>query len=138
MIYTRQQQKHDIEANWIKAVNFTPLQGEIIIYDSEIDADGNTLALPEGRTKPYIYERIKIGDGITNVNLLPFIANDKVDKEEGKGLSTNDFTNEHKTKLDNTPNFYIQPNEPVNAPIGSIWIDTDTTGDVYYIEEVEF
>ena len=25
--------KHDIEANWLKAENFIPKQGEIIIYD---------------------------------------------------------------------------------------------------------
>ena len=49
--------KHDTEANWIKATNFTPLIGEIIIYD--IDNNHN-------------YERIKIGDGITNINALPF------------------------------------------------------------------
>ena len=56
-IYTRAQQKHDIEANWIKAINFIPLEGEIIIYD----ADEN-----------YSYQRIKIGDGKTKVNDLPF------------------------------------------------------------------
>ena len=41
--------KHDIEANWIKAVNFIPERGEIIVYD----IDDN-----------YTYERFKIGDGI--------------------------------------------------------------------------
>ena len=49
--------KHDVEANWLLAVNFTPKQGEIIIYD----IDDN-----------YTYERFKIGDGISNVNDLPF------------------------------------------------------------------
>lgn len=55
---TRIQQKHDIEANWLKAVNFIPKQGEIIVYDIDEAHD---------------YERIKMGDGITNVNALPFI-----------------------------------------------------------------
>ena len=50
--------KHDIEANWIKAVNFIPERGEIIVYD----IDDN-----------YTYERFKIGDGIQNVNDLPFL-----------------------------------------------------------------
>ena len=50
--------KHDTEANWKKAINFIPKQGELIIYD--IDS-------------AYIYERIKIGDGVTNVNSLPFV-----------------------------------------------------------------
>lgn len=49
--------KHDIEANWIKAVNFKPLFGEIIIYD----ADEN-----------FPHPRVKIGDGVTLVNNLPF------------------------------------------------------------------
>ena len=25
--------KHDTEANWLKATNFTPMKGEIIVYD---------------------------------------------------------------------------------------------------------
>lgn len=54
-------QKHDIEANWKLATNFSPLLGEIIIYD----ADENCA-----------YDRIKIGDGVTNVNELPFIQLD--------------------------------------------------------------
>lgn len=54
---TRIIHKHDIEANWEKAINFIPKQGEIIIYD--IDTN-------------YNYERFKIGDGVTTVNNLLF------------------------------------------------------------------
>lgn len=50
--------KHDVESNWLLATGFTPMAGEIIIYD----IDDN-----------YAYERIKIGDGVQNVNDLPFI-----------------------------------------------------------------
>ena len=50
--------KHDLEENWLKATGFTPKQGELIVYD----IDDN-----------YSYERIKIGDGIQNVNALPFV-----------------------------------------------------------------
>lgn len=57
-IQSRVIHKHDIEANWIKAVNFIPQCGEIIVYD----IDDN-----------YTYERFKIGDGIQNVNNLPFL-----------------------------------------------------------------
>lgn len=64
--------KHDIESNWLKS-SFVPKQGEIIVYDIEVDSDGNTLTLPSGRTEPYAYERIKVGDGIHNVNDLPFV-----------------------------------------------------------------
>ena len=49
--------KHDVEANWLLATNFTPLKGELIVYDID-------------ETHPY--ERIKIGDGVQNVNDLPF------------------------------------------------------------------
>ena len=56
-IKSRITHKHDIEENWLKATNFTPKQGEIIIYD--IDENNETI-------------RMKIGDGTTNVNSLPF------------------------------------------------------------------
>lgn len=55
---TRIIHKHDVESNWLLATNFTPKQGEIIIYDK--DANHN-------------YERLKVGDGQTNVSSLPFI-----------------------------------------------------------------
>ena len=64
--------KHDLEVNWLKATNFIPKQGELIIYDIEIDANGNTLELPTGRTEPYAYTRFKIGNGVANINYLPF------------------------------------------------------------------
>lgn len=105
-INSRLRQKIDTETNWNKATNFIPLDGEIIIYK----ADEN-----------YSYERIKIGDGETTVINLAFVNNidtnltqsgqaadakavgdaieNKVDKEEGKGLSTNDYTTEEKEKL---------------------------------------
>lgn len=72
-ILTRICNKHDLEANWQATTNFVPLQGELIIYDREIGLDGELLEIPVGRTTPYAYERLKIGDGITPVNELPFI-----------------------------------------------------------------
>lgn len=57
-INTRIQNKHDIESNWLKAINFIPKDGEIIIYD--IDEN-------------YTYPRLKIGNGIDTVNNLPFM-----------------------------------------------------------------
>lgn len=55
---SRIQLKHDIEENWLKATNFIPKEGEIIIYD--IDANNST-------------PRFKVGDGTTVVSLLPFV-----------------------------------------------------------------
>lgn len=57
--YARIQQKIDTEENWNKAVNFVPLKGEIIIYDTDSAHD---------------YKRIKIGDGVTTVINLEFVA----------------------------------------------------------------
>lgn len=57
---SRIQLKHDTEENWLKAVNFVPKEGEILIYD----ADNNNSV------------RIKIGDGIKKVNELPFLSED--------------------------------------------------------------
>ena len=76
--------KHDTEANWIKATGFVPKQGELIIYDKD---------------STYNYERFKIGDGSTVVSSLPFADSNKVDKVSGKGLSTNDYTTTEKNKL---------------------------------------
>ena len=65
----RIQQKHDVEVNWLKATNFIPLLGEIIIYDA--DATHST-------------PRIKVGDGETFVSSLPFIdepiTNEQIDE----------------------------------------------------------
>lgn len=59
-IFTRMIQKHDKESEWLKAIDFIPLSGEIIVYDE----DDN-----------YNYKRIKIGDGITKINDLSFVTN---------------------------------------------------------------
>ena len=63
-IKSRITHKHDTEANWKLAVNFIPKQGEIIVYD----VDEN-----------YSYSRFKIGDGILNVNDLPFSGSIELD-----------------------------------------------------------
>ena len=57
-IIGRAVQKHDIEKNWKFATGFTPMAGEVIIYDPDAS---------------YPYSRMKIGDGVHNVNSLPFV-----------------------------------------------------------------
>lgn len=52
----RQAQKTDTEANWSRAKNFIPEKGEIIVYQDTIGEAS----------------KIKIGDGSTKVNALPF------------------------------------------------------------------
>ena len=58
-VKTRVFNKHDIETNWAKAVNFIPKKGEIIIYDKD-----------DNHSCP----RFKVGDGGTVVASLPFIT----------------------------------------------------------------
>jgi hypothetical protein len=73
--------KHDTEANWLKATGFTPKQGELIVYD--IDEN-------------YNYERIKIGDGVQNVNDLPFVDDalrrENLDQINNIGTKVNDVS----------------------------------------------
>lgn len=57
-LQARHMQKHDIEANWEVSGNFVPMPAEWIVYD--IDEN-------------YTYPRLKIGDGVTSVNNLPFV-----------------------------------------------------------------
>lgn len=49
--------KHDTEANWLNTPDFIPKKSEVIVYDID---DTHT------------HERMKIGDGVTPVNDLPF------------------------------------------------------------------
>ena len=60
---TRIKHKTDTSANWAKAVNFIPLKGEIIIYSDTY--------------------QIKVGDGATKVNDLPFYTVEIIDLSRG-------------------------------------------------------
>ena len=66
---TRIQNKLGTEADWAQAVNFTPLLGELVIYD--IDEN-------------HSMQRIKIGDGVSNVNALPFVNTPDWNAAEGE------------------------------------------------------
>lgn len=70
MIDARYVQKHDTEENWLKAINFTPLEGELIVYEPDAN---------------HSYPRYKIGDGKTNVNQLPF-SNEQINENEIKTI----------------------------------------------------
>ena len=71
-IDTRIINKHDTEANWNLATDFIPLQGEIIIYDTD---------------ENYDYERFKLGDGQTPAANLPFVS-EKYAEEAVQDLSS--------------------------------------------------
>lgn len=73
--------KHDTEANWVKATNFIPKQGELIVYDVD---------------STHTSERFKIGDGATLVSNLPF-ANTTY--SAGSGLSLSGTTLNHSNSV---------------------------------------
>lgn len=105
---TRIQLKADTSTNWAKATTFKPLNGELVIYDPGTEN-----------------AKLKVGNGSTLVESLPAIGDNKVDKVEGKDLSTNDFTDAYKEKIDvNTKNLEILSSlvgdTSVSEQIGSI------------------
>ena len=79
ILKARVQMKTDTEENWLNAIHFIPKNGEIIIY--AIDSN-------------HSYQRIKIGDGVTLVNNLPFVneSNDGIEYSNGDGLLLVDNT----------------------------------------------
>ena len=127
----RIQQKHDIEANWIKATNFVPKAGEIIIYDAD---------------DIHLQPRIKVGNGITAINDLDFV--DSTDstvpawaKEPNKpaytnsevGLGNVDNVRQYSTS---NPPVAVNNNPPEDTSI--LWVDpTDNTDDGFQ-EAVNF
>lgn len=58
-INARIQNKHDIATNWNDAADFIPKAGEFIVYDADVESTS--------------YPRVKIGDGYSKINSLPFI-----------------------------------------------------------------
>ena len=113
--------KHDTEANWLKATNFIPMKGEIIIYD----IDDN-----------YNYERIKIGNGSIVVNSLPFVddalktsmlteigtVDDKVD-----AVSTLVGDTAVSEQINAAQIVYVGPTQPTDPNI-KVWINTSEEG----------
>ena len=125
--------KHDSAEHWNLAKNFVPKQGELIVYD--IDSQ-------------YSYERIKIGDGKTNVNSLPFVddalrtaliglinaVDDKVDAVSAlvgdKAVSTQ-ISSAIATKADtnHTHSAYVNQNAFSNVKVGDVTVAADSVTD---------
>lgn len=80
---TRVVLKHDTEENWETAGNaanpFIPKKGEVIIYD------------PDGT---HTYSRQKVGDGIKNINELPFLGATVGTVDSSESLSKIQYTAE--------------------------------------------
>ena len=94
--------KHNFESFWIREENktFIPKQGELVIYDAEVNENDEIIEdayvttgtiigpngnlptnkrLPGGRDTAYKTPRIKVGDGIHPLNKLGFVG---IDLEE--------------------------------------------------------
>lgn len=105
-IKTRIQLKSDTEANWNKAgpkqnsLGFVPLAGELIIYTPDATHD---------------YSRLKVGDGITNVTLLPFI--------DAGTVNGDTIVNEIVT---------FSGNFPSNGDSSKLYINTSNSAIYYY------
>ena len=111
-IRTRIQNKNDTSENWAKAVNFVPLKGEIVIYN-----DLRLIKIGDGVTKIGALEfaNSKDAETLTGASLSTILnssdveiptskvvldaLDEKVDKVNGKSLSTEDYTTEEKNKL---------------------------------------
>lgn len=96
--------KRDTSANWTSN-NPVLLNGEIII----VDTDSGEM-------------RFKIGDGVKTYTQLPFedevvrnLINNKVDKVDGKGLSTNDYDTNTKTYIDDLKTKTLVTTEELTA-----------------------
>ena len=153
----RIQHKHDIEANWNKALNFIPKIGEIIVYD----IDDN-----------YNYSRFKIGDGIRTINNLEFLLDtryilhnsntlsqaleqhisdiDTHNKSEaahsdirqsvsdlGKRVGPDLVSKQISNAINELNKVYVQPEDPIDAKEGSVWVDTDEDFDNNIIVDYE-
>lgn len=115
--------KHETEENWSLSPDFVPLDGEMIVYDAD---------------DSHPYPRVKVGDGTSTLASLPFEGDGKVDKVEGKGLSTNDYTNEDRIKLagiEEGANAYTHPEHTAytSYPMGS---QNPAFGGTFYVGQV--
>ena len=108
----RIQHKHDIEANWLKATNFIPLASEIIVYDPD---------------ENYDYPRIKIGDGKTNINALPFVTKDYAKISDIPTKPADIGAQPAGNYLTSIPSEYITETELSNKGFLTSYTETDPT-----------
>lgn len=110
-IKTRIIHKHDTEENWNKATNFIPKQGELIVYD---------------KNSTYDYERFKIGDGITNINDLPFATYKSIPEMDTNGVLT--FNSEYAVNYDlPLPNVTTADNGKFLRVVDGVWMAQSIT-----------
>lgn len=94
--------RHDTMLNWSKALNFVPAKGELIVYDADsaetvangYDASSVVIGTTAYELTPSDKPRFKFGNGVDNVNVLPFTAAqvDEYIAESQAGTSTTEWT----------------------------------------------
>ena len=87
--------------------------GQYCLYDNNLYKCTTTISTPEAWNSSH-WIQVTVGEGLY----------EKVDKVSGKGLSTNDFTNEYKQKLGG-----IEAGAEVNVQAN--WAETNTSSDSY-------
>lgn len=97
----RIQSRVDTKENWEKPENNPVLLEREIGYEKETGKYKIGNGISTWNELPYSSVGNK-GATIEQINDLISITNDKVDKISGKTLSSNDFTNDYKNKIDNT------------------------------------
>lgn len=100
-VKARIQLKNDTEVNWSKS-RFIPLKGEVIIYSTD-------------DTHPFC--RLKVGNGETNINDLPFISSG--------------FLNGHQLFVDTAANWQAKLDFIPNRGDIVIWSDKIVSGKTY-------
>ena len=93
--------KNDTEAHWKQATGFSPLKGEIIIYSAD---------------DSHPFSRLKVGDGITYVNDLPFLRADDI--REKVRIDTSDFWNRQTTFIPELGEIIIYADQERSYKIG--------------------
>lgn len=126
--------RHDTALNWSKAVNFVPKQSELVVYDIDTTTynGSGTATNKDGTTSSFTYEsatttRFKFGDGIHNINVLPFATTEvNLDgyatedyvatyvAEHTGDVDLSDYQNKFATKVDN--NNYTFDNDVTFKP----------------------
>lgn len=109
---------------WVKIPYLSVNEDSGVNYVEEAPKDGNQYTRKDG-----VWTVLNIPDDITET------INNKVDKVDGKDLSTNDYTNTDKTKVDNLTSVLVdadiaQTEFAATITLDKIDLSTGTTSDV--------
>lgn len=109
---------------WVKIPYLSVNEDSGVNYVEEAPKDGNQYTRKDG-----VWTVLNIPDDITET------INNKVDKVDGKDLSTNDYTNADKTKVDNLTSVLVdadiaQTEFAATITLDKIDLSTGTTSDV--------